>query len=250
MVERDTRTAFRTAIEGPQPLRGCFVKLAGLEPIDCAAAAGADFCVIDLEHAPLDERTAFDQVAYARALGLPCLVRLAAVDAGAITRWLDAGATGIQVSDVGSPDDAAALVRAGRYPPRGERGVSPSQRDGGYGALNVEELVAGAAGEPVLVAQIERELDAEALGEIAGSGVDGLFVGPVDLAVRLGGGAGAADRVRETLDAVAQAALRAGAFFGHHVLQGGERHPSARYVTVASDTNVLRAGLRAALGHR
>jgi 4-hydroxy-2-oxoheptanedioate aldolase len=225
------------------------VKLGGLEPIDCAALAGADFCVVDREHGALDEQTVFGQVAHARALGLPCLVRLPEVDAGAIGRWLDAGAAGVQIADVADAAAAAALVDAARYPPAGGRGVSPSQRDGGYGALSVAELLAGAAGEPVLVAQIERELDAATLAAIAASGVDVLFVGPVDLAARIApSGDAPTERVAAVLDAVAAATLHTRVSFGQHALAGGQIHPQATYVTVASDTTTLRAGLAAAIG--
>jgi 4-hydroxy-2-oxoheptanedioate aldolase len=249
MQRGETRTVLRTALTGSAPLRGCFVKLGGLEPVECAALAGADFCVIDREHGALDEQTVFAQVGHARALGLPCLVRLPHVDPGAIGRWLDAGAAGVQIADVATAADAAALVAAARYAPAGARGVSPSQRDGGYGALSVAQLLGGAAGEPVLVAQVERELGPETLDAIAATGVDVLFVGPVDLAARIDPAGGPAiERVATVLDAVAASALRAGCAFGQHALAGGQRHPQATYVTVTSDTAILRTGLAAAIG--
>jgi 4-hydroxy-2-oxoheptanedioate aldolase len=249
MERGETRSVLRAALGGSAGLRGTFVKLGGLEPIDCAALAGADFCVVDREHGALDEHTVFAQIAHARALGLPCLVRLPEVDAGAIGRWLDAGAAGVQIADVSDAATAAALVAAGRYPPAGGRGISPSQRDGAYGVLSVAELLGGAAGEPVLVAQIERELDAATLDAIAATGVDVLFVGPVDLAARIDPTGGpATERVVALLNRVGDRALRAGCAFGQHALAGGQIHPLATYVTVASDTTTLRAGLAAAIG--
>ncbi len=101
------------------------MKLAGLETLDAIAAAGADFCALDLEHSTIGDSEAFGQIAYTRALGLPCLVRTPAIEPGAVDRWLDAGATGIQLADVASEGEALALVRSARFAPDGERGMSP-----------------------------------------------------------------------------------------------------------------------------
>ncbi|MCW3017206.1 MAG: hypothetical protein JWO02_4298 [Solirubrobacterales bacterium] len=248
MVNSPTRTAFRQALCDGAHVRGCFVKLGGLETIDVIAASGADFCVVDLEHSTISEGQAFDQVAYARALGLPCLVRVPAVDPGSIGRWLDAGATGIQVADVATASEAQALVRASRYAPAGSRGMSPSQRDGRYGKVAVRDLQAGAAGEPILVAQIERELDASTVAAIASAGVDVLFVGHADLAVRIGvpDTDEALQRLTALTDRVSAAASIAGIAFGQHGDAGARVHRGARYLTLASDVVVLASGLRSA----
>jgi 4-hydroxy-2-oxoheptanedioate aldolase len=253
MGKLSTRAVLGAAVRERRHLRGCFVKLGGLETIDAIALAGADFCVLDLEHSTISTARAFDQIAYARALGLPCLVRVPTAEPGPIGRWLDAGATGVQLADVASAEDALALVRACRYAPEGDRGMSPSQRDGGYGAAGIRELQAGSAGAPVLVAQVERELDPATLAAVAGSGIDVLFVGHADLAVRLGteDSAEVAARVRAVTEAVASAAAEAGVMYGQH----GEALPAVQnggmYVTVTSDAVVLASGLRAAFGaHR
>jgi len=243
------RADFRLTVRDRGHVRGCFVKLSGLETIDAVAASGADFCVLDLEHATIGEVRAFEQIAYARALGLPCLVRVAAIEPGPIGRFLDAGATGIQLADVSSAADARALVRCCRYAPAGDRGMSPSQRDGGYGLLSVDDLQSGAAGEPFLVGQIERELDDAELAGIADAGLDVLFVGHADLSVRLGPRDTPERRALVTTAAarVADAATAAGVVYGEHAA-GPDGHDRAMYTTVTSDAVVLAAGLRAAFG--
>lgn len=246
MQKTSIRTGLRARLRENAHVYGCFVKLGGLEILDALLAAGADFCVLDLEHSTIDDRDAFHQIAYARALGLPCLVRVSAVEPGAIGRWLDAGATGIQLSDVATEAEARALVRAARYAPAGDRGMSPSQRDGGYGALTVRELQAGAAGLPVLVAQVEREVDPAVLAAIAQSGVDVVFVGHADLAVRIGtqDSAAVADRMDAATDAVAAAAVAAGIAFGQHGRPRAPVHNGGMLVTLASDSVVLASALR------
>jgi 4-hydroxy-2-oxoheptanedioate aldolase len=248
MVKRSARTAFRRSLREGAHLGGCFVKLGGLETIDVIAASGADFCVLDLEHSTLTEGQVFDQIAYARALGLPCLVRVAAVDPGSIGRWLDAGATGIQLADVATGQDARELVRASRYAPAGDRGMSPSQRDGCYGGVPMRDLQAGRAGEAILVAQIERDLDAPTLAAIASADIDVLFVGHADLAVRIG--VSDTDDVNERMaditDRVAAAASSAGIAFGQHGDAGPRPrvHSGGTYRTLASDVVVLASGLK------
>ena len=244
----ETRTPLREGLAAAAPLFGCFLKLPGPEPVECALHAGADFVVLDLEHGAQGESAALVQVALARALGLPCLVRLPAVDAGVIGRWLDAGASGVQIADVADAEAATNLVRAGRFPPEGDRGVSPTQRDGRYGARPVDDLLADGAGRPVLVAQIERELDSARLDAIARSGIDVLFVGPVDLAARIQPASQREPRVGEARAAVGAAALRAGVAFGQHALDVAAIGPEASFVTIASDVGALRAGLAGAFG--
>jgi 4-hydroxy-2-oxoheptanedioate aldolase len=250
VVNGETRTRLRTALRRAEWIRGAFVKLPGLETIDVLATAGADFCVLDLEHAALADGEAFAQVAYARALGLPCLVRLPTVDAAAICRWLDAGAAGIQIADVASGEEAALLVRASRYPPVGDRGVSPSQRDGGYGALSAADLVGGGAGAPVLVAQIERDLGPATLDQIAASGIDVLFLGPVDLAARLAAAPNPSRSVSQIATDVAAAGLRADVVVGEHAAGEPLMGREARYVTRTTDVTALARGLRQALERR
>lgn len=250
MGKLSTRSVLGQALREGRHSQGCFVKLGGLETIDAIAAAGADFCVLDLEHSTIPDARAFDQVAYARALGLPCLVRVSTVEPGPIGRWLDAGATGIQLADVADADVARALVRACRYAPAGDRGMSPSQRDGGYGTSSIRELQAGAAGTPVLVAQVERELDGTTLAGIAASGVDVLFVGHADLAVRLGreDGPELLARLATVTAAVATAARAAGVAYGQHGGAPPPGHNGGMYSTLTSDAVVLASGMRALFG--
>jgi 4-hydroxy-2-oxoheptanedioate aldolase len=86
---------------------------------------------------------------------------------------------------VQSAEEAAAAVSYTRYPPHGVRGVSGSSRAAHYG-LNTGYL-AGANAEICVLVQIENAAGLNDLERIADvDGVDGVFIGPSDLAASLG----------------------------------------------------------------
>lgn len=220
---------------------GLFLKLPGFEAIDCAQAAGFDFAVIDREHSSLDERSVFDQIAYGRALGLPLLVRLPRVDPPLIGRLLDAGAAGFQISDVTRRAEVEALIAATRFPPEGERGLSPSVRVGGYGRIPVPEYVRTAP-DPLTVIQIERASTADALGELLDQRVDVCYVGAVDLSADLGAPGEFNEAVRARVAEICAAAEAAGVAVGAHGA-GDSVDPRTRYLTVGTDVTALAGSL-------
>ena len=112
------------------------------------------------------------------------MVRTTPLDSGLIGRALDAGAMGVICPMINTASDAAALVSACRYPPAGDRSwgphsVSASADPLGYFRTDSQRIA--------VLAMIET---AEALGNVADilatPGLDGVFVGPSDLAISLG----------------------------------------------------------------
>jgi 4-hydroxy-2-oxoheptanedioate aldolase len=87
---------------------------------------------------------------------------------------------------VSSPDEARAVVDAVRYPPRGRRGVgSALARSARWN--RVEDYLANADDHVSLFVQIETSEGVDAAAGIAAvDGVDGVFVGPSDLAASMG----------------------------------------------------------------
>jgi 4-hydroxy-2-oxoheptanedioate aldolase len=86
---------------------------------------------------------------------------------------------------VQNADEARAAVRAMRYPPEGIRGVAGLTRATRFGRIPGYAKIA--AEQLCLLVQIETE---QALGNLesiaAVDGVDGVFIGPADLAASLG----------------------------------------------------------------
>lgn len=154
---------------------------------EALAVAGYDFVIADLEHSPL---SASDVEGIARACavhGAAVLCRLAPSSLGLAGVLLDAGVTGIQVSDVSSLDIAEAARDAVRYPPAGSRSVSLSTRSALFGTVPMDARLAADAENTVLVGQIESPAGLAGLDAIVASGIfDALFIGPTDLSVSLG----------------------------------------------------------------
>jgi 4-hydroxy-2-oxoheptanedioate aldolase len=133
------------------------------------ARLGYDHIVLDAQHGLIDDRGLLAGLIAIEAAGGIGLVRVAAVDATPIGRALDAGAAGVIVPLINTADDAATAVAAARYPPVGIRSFGPT-RSG------------------LRIGPDPRTADASVLllGMIETAGLDGLFVGPSDLAIGLG----------------------------------------------------------------
>jgi 4-hydroxy-2-oxoheptanedioate aldolase len=102
-----------------------------------------------------------------------------------IKRFLDIGVQSFLVPYVQSEEEAQAAVAATRYPPRGVRGVATTARASRFG--RVQDYYARCEEELCVIVQIETRRALASLEAIAGvEGVDGLFIGPSDLAADLG----------------------------------------------------------------
>lgn len=222
-----------------------------LETVDIASSAGFDMVVIDGEHAQLDEGDRLRLVRHAAALGLPALVRIPSVDAGAINRLLEAGAAGIQLSSLRSCAQRDALLSATRYAPAGTRSVSLAHPQADFGAVGLTDYLERQKDGPLLVGQIETATTDDPLPKLL-AGLDVAFIGTTDLSVDLGRPGRLEDekvraRIAEIADAADAAHLALGAWTPSvEALTGLGRQ--VRFALVASDTQLLRAGATGLLG--
>jgi len=149
------------------------------------AGCGFDWMVIDTEHTPVVPARAAALLQAAAPYPVSVGVRAGWNDAVEIKRLLDCGAQTIVVPYVQNAEEAAAAVRAVRYPPVGMRGVAGMTRATRFGAIS--GYAARASEEICLIVQIET---VEAIGQIEEiarvEGVDCIFVGPSDLAASMG----------------------------------------------------------------
>jgi 4-hydroxy-2-oxoheptanedioate aldolase len=232
----------RAALASGRPVFGTFLKLPGLDGVALCAAAGLDVCVVDLEHSQLSFDQALGQVRHAAALGLPALVRLPAVDAGAVNRLLEAGAAGIQLSTLRSAAEAAALLSAVRYPPAGTRSLSLAHPGGGYGEVSLAEYLASAeASPPVLVGQIETATTEDPLPDVV-KNLDVAFIGTTDLAVGLG--LDAHDAFDQRVAAIRAAGAISGSWCASVAAARAAVDAGDRYVLVGSDLQLLTESMR------
>ncbi|MCW5621695.1 MAG: 4-hydroxy-2-oxo-heptane-1,7-dioate aldolase [Burkholderiales bacterium] len=164
---------------------GCWVSLGGNASAEICASAGFDWILIDMEHAPNDIPNVQQQLQAAAAYPCSAVVRAPWNDTVMIKRLLDLGVQTLLLPNVQSEEEARRAVAAVRYPPHGVRGVSANTRANRFG--RVKDYLARANDEICLLLQVETRA---AMGQIeqmaAVDGVDGLFVGPQDLAADLG----------------------------------------------------------------
>lgn len=147
--------------------------------------AGFDWVLLDTEHAPNDLAELVSQMQAFAASATSIIVRPAWNDTVLIKRLLDAGVHNFVVPFVQNADEAKAAVAAVRYPPKGVRGVSVGSRGSAFGLVpDYWKRIGDHIG---LTVQIESDVAFANLPEICGvDGVDGVFIGPNDLAASIG----------------------------------------------------------------
>lgn len=170
---------------------GTFTQLKSSVAIENIACAGFDYVIIDSEHASLDAGSVYERICAAELGGITPLVRICDITRSSILRALDAGAKGLIVPAVETVDQVRELIRHGKFAPVGKRGYMPT-RDNQWGARpgSISDPVAYMAAanqDTLLIPQCETAESLECIEEIAAlEGVDGIFVGPLDLSISMG----------------------------------------------------------------
>jgi 2-dehydro-3-deoxyglucarate aldolase len=176
---------FRHSVVSGETLIGCWASLASPITTELLGMVGFDWILLDAEHAPNDVLSLIPQLMALKDSRSAPVVRPPANDSVVIKRLLDSGFFNFLVPFVDSAADAVRAVAATRYPPQGIRGVSVGQRGNRYGTVaNYFDM---ANDNVCVVVQIESRAAVDAIDEIlAVEGVDGVFVGPSDLAASYG----------------------------------------------------------------
>lgn len=176
---------FKKALAQGRGQIGLWCSLPGGYAAECVAGSGYDWLLFDTEHSPSDPLTVLAQLQAVAPYPVSAVVRPAANDPVLVKRLLDIGAQSLLIPMVNSAAEARAAVAATRYPPDGIRGVSGATRATRFG--RVADYAARAANEICLLVQVETREALDRLEEIASTpGVDGVFIGPADLAASLG----------------------------------------------------------------
>ncbi|MBB5850330.1 HpcH/HpaI aldolase/citrate lyase family protein [Amycolatopsis umgeniensis] len=171
---------------GTRPLIGMWVTSGSPVVAEICAGSGLDWLLIDTEHSPAGLETVQSLLQTIAAYPITPVVRAPSGDTVALKQLLDLGAQNLLVPMVDSAEEAEAVVQAVRYPPRGVRGVgSALSRSARWN--RVEDYLTKADEFTSLYVQIESTAGVAAAAEIAAvDGVDGVFVGPSDLAASMG----------------------------------------------------------------
>lgn len=150
-------------------------------------AADVDFAVYDMEHSGYDISTIADLLAWTHGTTFAPFVRIPEARYHFISRVLDAGALGVMVGNVKTPEQAAYIVDSAKYPPVGHRGLGLSHAHNNYIAPHSAEYLEYANRNTTVICQIESPeglANAEAIA--ATPGVDILWIGHFDLTANLG----------------------------------------------------------------
>ncbi|MBP1806684.1 HpcH/HpaI aldolase family protein [Rubellimicrobium aerolatum] len=169
-----------------KPVLNGWLSIGNAFTAEIMAAQGYDSVTIDVQHGALDYSSALPMLQAMRASGVVPMARAPWREPGIIMKLLDAGALGIVCPMVNTAEEAAEFVSFLRYPPRGQRSFGPTRVGVAHGlaayARDANDLVLG-------FAQIETSESMANLDAIAATpGLDGLYVGPADLALGLSDG--------------------------------------------------------------
>ncbi|NML45329.1 aldolase [Ramlibacter sp. G-1-2-2] len=245
-------------LERREPVLALGVRHARSPDIARYARASGHHCLwVDLEHSTMPVDIAGQICAAALDLGLVPLVRVPERDYGVIGRLLDAGALGIIAPRIETPEQAADLVAACRFPPLGHRSAIASLPQWGHARMPAAELQQAANAATVLQVLLESPrgiANAEAIARVPG--VDMLAIGTNDLSAELGV---PGDFRHSLVRAAHQEALAACARAGKPLAIGGIADPAyaaelmrqgaAPFVMTGIDSDILLAALNERARH-
>jgi 4-hydroxy-2-oxoheptanedioate aldolase len=237
---------FKQALAEKRPQIGLWLGLADTYSAEICAGAGFDWLLIDGEHAPNDLRSILGQLQAIAPYASHPIARLPVghghIGTTLIKQYLDLGVQTLLVPMVDTPEQAAELVRAMRYPPQGIRGMAGARASNwGRNPSYVHEANA----QVCLLVQAETETALRHLDEIAAlEGVDGVFIGPADLSASMGhvgnpGHPQVQSAIADAISRIAKAGKAAGILATDEALARHYLALGATFVAVGLDTRLL-----------
>jgi len=250
---------FAARLRGRERIVGYWSVIDSPVSTEWLAHVGWDYIALDLQHGLIGYSGMVAGLTAIDASGSTVgMIRVESNDPTPIGRALDAGAAGVIVPLVNTAEEAAQAVAAATYPPAGVRSYGPMRSQ-----LRIGPNPADANRDTVVVVMIETPQGLASVEEIcAVPGLDGVYVGPSDLRLAVGGAhpndPSVDDEFEAALVRVREAAEAAGIAAGIHTPDGAvaARRLAEGYTfaTVASDLTHLKAAsaahLKAATGER
>ena len=239
-----SKNTFRQALQAGQNQIGLWVGLADANVAEALAGCGFDWLLLDGEHAPNDVRTVLEQLRAVAPYPVHPIVRPVQGEVALVKQYLDIGAQTLLIPMIDTPEQAALMVKAMRYPPHGIRGVGAAlARASRWNQVN--DYLKRADDEMCLLVQAETTLAVKNLKSIAEvEGVDGVFFGPADLSASMGyrGQPAHPDVVKTILEGIATvraAGKAAGILMGDLKMAQMYLDAGAQFVAVGVDTTLL-----------
>ena len=241
---------FKAAIANGELQLGCWLGLADPYIAEISAGAGFDWLLIDGEHAPNDLRSITAQLQVIAGRKSHAVVRPPIGETWIIKQLLDAGAQTLLIPMVESEAQAKGLVDAVTYPPHGKRGVgSALARASDFAAIG--DYLTTACDQICLLAQVENRAGLGALDDILKvDGIDGVFIGPSDIAADMGfiGKPGTPEVEKVILNAISRivaSGKAAGILTLDMALQSKCRDLGTTFIATEIDVTLFAKGMRA-----
>ena len=233
-----------------QPALGTVLNLGSPTAAQLLAQTGLDFMLVDAQHGDWDDHNclnAFRQIQLGTATPM---ARVCRNDFYAIGRLLDRGALGIVVPMVESAEEARQAAHAMHYPPAGGRSFGPI-----LASYHGDDYADRIDREVFLAVQIECATAVERAEAILGvEGVDGCWIGPMDLARSMGVDVSTASgreahraAILRVLDACRKTGKIPGIFTADFVTARYWIERGFRFVTVSSDIGFMLSGAQESL---
>lgn len=251
-----TAASFAAKARAHEPIVGYWITLDSPVSTERVARLGYDYVALDAQHGLMGYSGWLHGLMAIDAAGAAGIVRVPSNNAAYIGQALDAGAAGVIVPLVNNAAEAAEAVKAVRYPPFGMRSYGPMRS-----ALRIGPKPADSDASVLCLAMIETPEGLENVKEIcAVPGLDGIYIGPSDLCIAVGGkypnDPDVAEEFNAALVRIREAADDAGVIAAIHTPTGEIARQRIdegfTFITVASDLTHLElaaaAHLRAARG--
>lgn len=230
---------------------GLFVLSGSAIVMEACSTFALDWLLVDAEASPVSGETILHLFQSVSGSGVAPLVRVPQLDHHTIEHLLDLGAYGVLVPKVNDAAMARAAAQAAYYPPKGRRGINPVRVSAYF--EDVPGYLREANERTMVLAQIETVEGLAAADEIAAvDGIDGLFLGPGDMAAELGQpgdvtGPAMEDAAARVRDAARAHGKAAGVFAYSIELARRYVDDGFTFVAVGNDVKLLRAAITADL---
>ena len=238
------KNLFKQALKEGRAQIGLWQALANAYTVEICAGAGYDWLLLDAEHAPNDVPLLVTQLQAMKGTTSHAVIRPPIGETWIIKQMLDIGAQALLIPMVESKEMAETMVKAVRYPPHGVRGVGAALARAS--AFNrIPDYLPTANDEICLLLQVESRAGLAALDAIASTeGVDGVFIGPADLAADMGylGKPGAPEvqaAVEKALAKIQSHGKAAGILIGDLSLAKRYLELGASFVAIGNDVTLL-----------
>ena len=238
--------ALKERIRNREVTIGSWITFSNSAVAEIMARSGFDWLTVDLEHGAIGIEGVQHLIQVIDLCGCVPLVRLPGHDPIFVKRVMDAGARGVIIPLVSSPQEVIQVKNNVKYPPSGKRGMGLARAQG-YGerfAEYMEEINR----EAIIIAMIEDKLGVENVEAIARvKDVDGVLIGPYDLSGSLGV-AGQFDHplMREAQEKVLRAGRETGIATGFHVIKPSiaeaRRRVEEGYTFIAYSVDMIMLG--------